>query len=245
MADLNLASDARQFLRTTRSGMLSTISVKYPGYPFGSVASFVLDHSGQPVILISTIAEHTKNIAANPKVSLMAVSGDDDLQASARLTLVGLATEIDKTDINLQSRYLRYFPQAESYFSMHDFSFYRIAIEQARYIAGFGKMGWLVNSEIASSQLTNESKLASQETAIIDHMNVDHGHSLIAYCKHYHNLDVTITEMVGIDSDGFDLRVQVMPMGELRIVRFNFEQPIYDAQSARNALVSMSKAANL
>ena len=64
MVNLNLASEARQFLRTTRSAMLSTISVKYPGYPFGSVAPFVLDHSGQPVILISTIAEHTKNIMA-------------------------------------------------------------------------------------------------------------------------------------------------------------------------------------
>ena len=83
MVNLNLASEARQFLRTTRSAMLSTISVKYPGYPFGSVAPFVLDHSGQPVILISTIAEHTKNIMANPKVSLMVFSGDDDLQASA------------------------------------------------------------------------------------------------------------------------------------------------------------------
>jgi putative heme iron utilization protein len=242
---INLAAEARQFLRVTRSGMLSTISVKYPGYPFGSVAPFVLDHSGQPIILISTIAEHTKNIIENPKVSLMMVSGDDDLQASARLTLVGVATAIDKTDLNLRDRYIRYFPQAKGYFSMHDFSFYRIVIEQARYIAGFGKMGWLASSEVAGSHLTLESKLASQEAAIIDHMNTDHVHSLIAYCKHYHNLDVTNPEMMGIDTEGFDLRVQITPMGELKIVRFNFDHPINDAQSARIALVAMSKVANL
>lgn len=244
MADLNLAAEARQFLRATHSGMLSTISVKYPGYPFGSVAPFILDHSGQPVILISTIAEHTKNIMANQKVSLMAVSGDDDLQASARLTLVGAATAIDKTDPTLRARYLRYFPQAESYFSMHDFSFYRIIIEQARYIAGFGKMGWLKSTEIASTLLTTEAKLASQETAIIDHMNTDHIHSLIAYCKHYHGLDVLHPEMVGIDSEGFDVRVQIIPTGKQEIVRFHFTQPIQDAHSARMTLVAMSKAIN-
>ncbi len=244
MADLNLATEARQFLRTTRSGMLSTISVKYPGYPFGSVAPFVLDHSGQPVILISTIAEHTKNIMSNPKVSLMVFSGDDDLQASARLTLVGVATVINNADANLRARYLRYLPQAESYFSMHDFNFYRINIKQARYIAGFGKMGWLATTEIASTHLTTESKLASHETAIIDHMNLDHVHSLIAYCRHYHGLDVSNPEMVGIDSEGFDVRVQISPIGTHQNVRFNFEQPIHDAQSARMALVEMSKAVN-
>ena len=244
MADLNLATEARQFLRTTRSAMLSSISVKYPGYPFGSVAPFVLDHSSQPIILISTIAEHTKNIISNPKVSLMAFSGDDDLQASARLTLVGVATAIDKTDANLRARYLRYFPQAESYFSMHDFSFYRINIEQARYISGFGKMGWLASTEISGTHLTTESKLASQETAIIDHMNVDHVHSLIAYCKHYHGLDVSNPEMIGIDSEGCDVRVQILPIGTQKNVRFNFEQPIHDAQSSRMALVGMSKEVN-
>lgn len=244
MADINLAAEARQFLRATHSAMLSTVSVKYPGYPFGSVAPFILDHNGQPIILISSIAEHTKNIMANPKVSLMVFSGDDDLQASARLTLVGLATEIDKTDPNLCERYLRYFPQAESYFSMHDFSFYRINIQQARYIAGFGKMDWLASTEITGSYLTTVSKLASQETAIINHMNADHIHSLIAYCKHYHDLDVSNPEMIGIDSEGFDVRVQVTPIGAQKTVRFNFEQPIHDAQSARMALVAMSKAVN-
>ena len=91
-----LASEALQFLRTTQSGVLSTFSEKFIGYPFGSVAPFILDHSGQPIILISTIAEHTKNIIANPKVSLLVFAGDDDLQANARLTIIGEAVKIDK-----------------------------------------------------------------------------------------------------------------------------------------------------
>ena len=258
---MSLASEARQFLRATRSGVLSTLSAKFAGYPFGTVAPFVLDHSGQPIVLISTIAEHTKNIIANPKVSLLAFTGDDDLQASARLTLIGEAVKIDKEDANLRSRYLRYFPQAAGYFETHDFNFYRIEIAQVRYIAGFGKMGWVSGNELSGNELSgksltgielegselisNSSLLTNQETAIIDHMNADHAHSLIAYSTHFHQIEVTNPQMLGIDCDGFDVRVNIKDSNQSQILRFNFEQPIHDAQSARVALVAMSKAASV
>lgn len=245
---MNLATEARQFLRSTNSAMLSTISVKFAGYPFCSVAPFVLDHSGQPVILISTIAEHTQNIDANPKLSLLVFAGNEDLQASARLTLIGQAQPITKDDADLRARYLRYLPQASSYFEMHDFSFYRINVLKARYIAGFGKMSWVSQEEISGSALTMSSALASQETAIVEHMNADHGDSLMSYCRHFHAVDASHAQMLGIDSDGFDVRVTVnanpsaAPASEL--LRFNFDPPIHDAIEARQALVAMSKAAN-
>lgn len=244
---MGLASEALQFLRTTQNGVLSTHSEKFVGYPFGSVAPFVLDHSGQPVILISTIAEHTKNIIANPKVSLLVFAGDDDLHANARLTILGEAIKIDKENVDLRARYLRYFPQAESYFAMHDFSFYRLAITQTRYIAGFGKMGWVAGDELANDDMAAESPLASQETSIVEHMNADHVHSLIAYCKHFHQLEVSHAQMLGIDSSGFDVKVNLTTINleagsKTKNIRFNFDHPIHDAQSARLALVGMSKA---
>jgi putative heme iron utilization protein len=241
---MSLAKEALKFLRSTRSGVLSTFSTKFAGYPFGSVAPFVLDHSSQPIILISTIAEHTHNIMANPKVSLLVFAGDEDLQASGRLTLMGEAKQIDKEDADLRARYLRYLPQAASYFEMHDFSFYRIEINQARYIAGFGKMGWISGNAMQPAELIENSPLAVQETAIIEHMNADHMHSLIAYSKHFHNVNATHAEMLGIDTDGFDAKVNITD-GETQILRFNFEQPVQDAQSARMALVNMSKAAKV
>ena len=241
---MTLAKEALQFLRSTRSGVLATLSVKFAGYPFGSVAPFVLDHSGQPIILISTIAEHTQNIIANPKVSLLVFAGDDDLQANARLTLMGEATKLDKEDADLRARYLRYLPQAAGYFDMHDFSFYRIEIAQARYIAGFGKMGWISGDAMQSAELAESSPLASQETSIIEHMNADHVHSLIVYSKHFHNVSAAHAEMLGIDTDGFDAKVNTED-GKMQILRFNFEQSIQDAQSARMALVNMSKVAKI
>lgn len=246
---MNLASEALQFLRSTQRGILSTHSTKFDGYPFGSVAPFVLDHNCQPVVLISTIAEHTKNIIANPKVSLLVFAGDEDLQANARLTLLGNAVKIDKEDANLRARYLRYLPQAASYFDMHDFSFYRIEIAQMRYIAGFGKMGWLSGDDIAISAAESGDQLADIESAMITHMNQDHADSLMAYCKHFHGIVANHAKILGIDSAGFDVRAETAsntesnPETSFKILRFNFEQPIHDAQSARQAFVSMSKAA--
>ncbi|MGB2832447.1 MAG: DUF2470 domain-containing protein [Methylotenera sp.] len=242
---MSLAKEALQFLRTTQSGVLSTFSAKFAGYPFGSVAPFVLDHSGCPVILISTLAEHTKNIIANPKVALLVFAGDDDLQANARLTLLGEAKQIDKEDADLRARYCRYLPQAAGYFEMHDFNFYRIEIAQVRYIAGFGKMGWVTGDSLSGTSLTEKTaannQLASQETSIIEHMNTDHIHSLIAYSKHFHGAEATHAQMLGIDCDGFDVKVVLSP-DQTQTLRFNFERPIHDAQSARATLVEMSKA---
>lgn len=240
---MNLATEAKQFLRSTRRGILSSHSVKFAGYPFGSVAPFVLDHHCQPVILISTIAEHTKNIETNPKVSLLVFTGDDDLQANARLTLLGEAVKIDKADVDLRARYLRYFPQATSYFDMHDFSFYRIIVSQLRHIAGFGKMGWLSGEYVFGNVSESQSQLASQESNIIAHMNNDHADSLIAYCKHFHGINASSAKILGIDSEGFDMLTKATQ--QTHMLRFNFEQAINDALSARQAFVAMSKVAKI
>jgi putative heme iron utilization protein len=228
---MSLAIEARKFLRSTHSGLLSTLSTRFEGYPYGSVAPFVLDHDGQPLILISTLADHTKNIIEHCKVSLLVFAGAEDLHANARLTLLGDAEQTDKTDPLLRERYLRYFPAAAQYFEMHDFYFYRIQLQQARYIAGFGKMSWIPGSELRSPR----SPLAAMEAGILEHMNTDHQDSLLHYCAHVHGVNVTTAEMVGIDSDGFDVRA------DDALLRFDFQQPIHDAQSARAALVALSK----
>lgn len=226
--------EALRFLRSTRHAVLSTQSAKFPGYPFGSVAPFVLDHQGNPLILISTIAEHTKNIIADPHVSLIAFDpGAADMQAAGRLTLLGTAHETAKADVALRARYLRYFPQAAQYFDMHDFRFYRIELQQARYIGGFGNIHWLAPAAMKPPV----NQLAEQEAAILSHMNADHADSLHLYCKHTHRIAPQIAIMVGIDTEGFDVRA------DDTLLRFEFDAPVTDAQSARLALVKLSQAA--
>lgn len=235
----NLALEAQQFLRSTQRGILSTHSAKFEGYPFGSVAPFVVDHQGHLIILISTLAEHTKNILQNPKVSMVVFKDEQDLQANARLTLIGDATQCDKNDAHLRARYLRYIPQAESYFDMHDFHFYRIAITQARYIAGFGKMGWMDADALNPS--SDEIALTEQELDIIEHMNSDHADSLLTYCQYVHQQSGDNATMIGIDPYGFDV---ILNQGESsQQLRFAFDSLVKDANTARQALVALSKAA--
>ena len=236
---MSLALEAKQFLRSTRSGVLSSLSIKFAGYPFGSVMPFVLSHDCQPIVLISTIAEHTKNIIANPKVSLLVFAGAEDLHANGRLTLIGEATQIEKDNADLMARYCRYFPESTGYLAMHDFQFYRINIAQARYIAGFGKMSWISGEEIVDvNQLVNT--IASLETSMIEHMNTDHQDSMMLYCQHFHGLTPSRVRLIGVDCDGFD--VEAVIAGDIKMLRFSFEAPIFDANSARAAFVALSKA---
>ena len=249
---MNLAAEARQFLRSTRSGVLSSFSAKFADYPFGSVMPFVLDHNCQPIVLISSIAEHTKNIIANPKVSLLVFQSNnlksaEDLHANGRLSLIGEAVQIDKDDADLMARYCRYFPESTGYLAMHDFQFYRINIHQVRYIAGFGKMGWLAGKELAGEEvvdLKNAEKtatIAQLETSMIEHMNADHADSLLAYCQHFHSVKPSRMSLIGVDSDGFDIETVIAD--DIKTLRFTFETPIFDANSARMAFVELSKAA--
>lgn len=229
---MTAALEARRFLHGTRSAVLSTHSARFEGYPFGSIAPFVLDHTGNPLVLISTIAEHTKNIQKNPHVSLIAFDpAAPDMQAGARLTLLGEAVATDKQDGTLRARYLRYFPMAEKYFDMHDFLFHRIEIRQARYIGGFGNIHWIPGEALQPPA----NELAQQENDILEHMNADHAHSLMAYCRHVHHIEPQTAVMVGIDIDGFDIRA------DEKLLRFTFDAPISNATEARQALVALSK----
>jgi len=237
---MDLTIEARQFLRNSHHGILSTHSAKFAGYPFGSVTPFMLDHDCQPVILISSIAEHTKNIIANPKVSLVVFEKNDDLQANARLTLIGEALQIDKNDAHLMARYGRYFPESIGYFAIHDFQFYRINIHQARYIAGFGKMSWLDANAFDKPQNNEANKvIAMLEDSMIEHMNVDHKISLIQYCQHFYQVKPAGVLLIGVDTDGFDVEVRLD--NEIKILRFSFEAPIFDAHSVRLAFVALSR----
>ncbi len=223
--------DARRFTRAQHSAVLSTISKRVEGFPFGSVAPFILDQAGRPVILISTLAEHTKNLSADPRVSLIVQPYAPDMQVTGRVTLLGRAEKLEDKSA-LGPRYLRYHPQAADYFAMHDFSFYRIEPVRVRWIGGFGRIHWVEPEQY----LQGESPLADQEDGILAHMNQDHGDNLRAYCRHVHGVEPGSAEMVGIDGDGFDLRA------DDRLLRFDFPASIQDAQGARQALVALAQA---
>ncbi|HEY4696612.1 MAG TPA: DUF2470 domain-containing protein [Gallionella sp.] len=232
---MNNAQEARLMLRAHRYGVLSTLSKKFDGYPFGSITPYLADHDGSLLILISTLAEHTKNILHDPRVSLITHDQrDPHIQTQGRVTVVGnAAPEPGREQAGL--RYLRYFPEAQTYFAMHDFSFYRIRPVAIRYIGGFGRIHWVDMENYA----VQPYPLIEQESGVVAHMNSDHQDALHDYCRHFHQCAALDVAMLGIDLDGFDVRA------DGKVLRFDFAQPVTDALQARTALVEMALAAKM
>lgn len=128
---------------------LATQSAQLSGYPYATVIPNVLDRHHQPLLLVSALAEHTKNLQADPKVSLSVLDpAAPDAQTGARLSLIGDAERFTP-DAATQARYLRYLPAAEAYLGL-DFMFFRIVPRRLRFIAGVGQMGWFEHAEWAT-----------------------------------------------------------------------------------------------
>jgi putative heme iron utilization protein len=228
---MSAGREARLYLRRRHYGVLSTLSRKFAGYPFGSVVPYVLDHAARPVILISRLAEHTKNIDADPRVSLLVSDPSDDVQAGARLTLIGDAVR-DGGEIGL-ARHLNYSPGSERLIALGDFTFYVISPRALRFIGGFGDIHWIS----AESYSPPPNALAAAEDAIVTHMNAEHAHTLRDCCRFYYQRNADTAVMIGIDCDGFDVRA------DGAILRFEFDDAVTDAPRARKALIGMAEKA--
>lgn len=231
MSDRDVAADARALLLREYNGVLATISEDVPGYPFGSVSPYCLDRDGIPLILISRLAQHTKNIQANPRVSLTVVeSGVDDVQKAGRICWIGDAAPVGPEETDSVERYARFFPEADFYLKELDFDLYRIRPVKIRYIGGFGRIHWVGDEAIL---LPNPFDRES-EAGIIDHMNKDHVDAMVGYCAQA-GIDAgeQPPRMCNVDAEGFHLRV-----GE-RIVRFSFPGTAGNPGAVRRFLVDM------
>lgn len=222
---------ARRLLHHQNAGVLSTQSVDVDGYPFGSIVPYALNYAGEPVMLISDLAQHTRNIKRNNKVSLTVFDRyADDPQAGERLTWIGDAELIDAADAEIRGRYLRYFPAAGSYFQTHDFAFYRIQLRRARFIGGFGKIYW-----VEAGEMLLENPFRKVEVRIVEHMNQDHEQALRHYCRAFKGIEARNVAMTGIDGEGFDL------LADGRKLRMDFDAPISSMEEARATLAKLAR----
>jgi len=222
---------ARRHLASRHDGVLSTLSARYGGHPFGSLVPYVLDHEARPVILVSRLAEHTRNIAADARVSLLARDETPDPQAGARVTLLGNATPIE-VSTPAAARYLRFFPAAKDLVALGDFSFFAIAPVAVRFIEGFGSIHWVPAADYAPPS----NSLAQAEADIVGHMDSDHARNLQDYWRQARGDAPSPVELLGVDCDGFDLRA-----GSDRL-RIDFEHPVTDTSEARAAFVALARS---
>jgi putative heme iron utilization protein len=235
------AERARTLVEHVGTGTLSTAAAELDGHPYGSFVTYGLEN-GQPVFLISALAEHTKNMLGEPRCSLMVVEpGQGDPLARGRVTLVARATRLEKGDESAAAReaFLAAHPGASYYVDYGDFRFWRATVEKVRYIGGYGRMSWIEAEEWAAS---TPDPIAPHAKRILDHMNNDHAEAMTLYCKAFTKAqEFSTVSMTCVDRYGFEMSVRT-DQGP-RPIRLPFASAITTADEARVELVRLAKQA--
>jgi putative heme iron utilization protein len=147
--------EVRELLRAQNAGVLCTISERLQGSPFGSLASYALTSRGEPIFLFSRLAQHTRNIDADPRATLFVYDGlgaREDPQTGRRTALAGRVERVAPEQVeDARARYLARHPQAEPYFDL-DFSLYRLAVEHVHFVGGFAQAAWLDVGEVVREE---------------------------------------------------------------------------------------------
>lgn len=145
-AEPTLAQQARTLMRVGGFSTLSTISLKHPEYPFGSVMPYADDDAGSPLFLISQMAVHTKNLRAQTRATLLVAASSGSL-GSARISVMGDVAKVEGDAIQeVAQTYLSRHPDSRQWAGFGDFGFYRMTVKDVYFIGGFGVMGW-INAE--------------------------------------------------------------------------------------------------
>lgn len=232
-ADRSHARAARKIARAADRGYLSTLLVREPdlGWPYGSFLTHAYDHDLSPILAVSQLSDHTRNLQADNRVSLLVegTAGFDDPMAGPRLTILGRAIEMSKTDNPAFARYKARHPYA-FYADFPDFRLYRVAIESGHYIGGFGRAIWFDAAKLAPPPAPD---LAAAEQSVLEHMNQDHTAAVEAYAVGLLKRRPGGWQLVGIDSEGIDLRLD----GEF--ARLDFDEPIATADDAHRVLIDL------
>ena len=200
-------------------------------WPYASLVLVAVDHDLAPILLLSTLAEHTKAIAADSRVSLLfdGTAGLDQPLAGPRVSMLGRAARTN--DERLKRRFLVHHPDAEMYAGFNDFHFYRVAPERAHLVGGFGKIRWFTMAELLPTPPSDA--LAESEAEIVDHMNKDHADAIRLYAEKLLGMPAGDWKMTGIDAEGIDLKFAG------RVARLAFDIPISTAAEARKVLITL------
>ncbi|MCL6640960.1 MAG: pyridoxamine 5'-phosphate oxidase family protein, partial [Candidatus Rokubacteria bacterium] len=146
------AERARTLLHQARTGALATLSRRRPGHPFASLMPYAPDAQGRPLFLISALAEHNRNLEADPRASLLVTQpgGEEEPLAAGRVTLMGEARCLLGDEVaGARNLYLARHPGAGGWADFADFAFWRLEPSDVYFVGGFAVMGWVDVAEYA------------------------------------------------------------------------------------------------
>ncbi len=235
------AEYARTLASRIAVGSLCTLALDPAGYPYGSFVTFALD-GGAPVFLISSLAEHTRNLLADPRASLLvAEPGQGDPLARGRVTLLGPCTRLSPGEAQDRARvaYLNAHPGAAYYLDFGDFALFRLEVQAVRYIGGYGRMSWVGKDPWNAA---TADPLSTHVPAILLHMNADHPDTLALYCRALTRAtDTTAAIMTGVDRYGFE--ISATTAAGPRPIRLAFSRAVSTPEEVRAEMVALARHA--
>ena len=229
------AERARTLVARIPTGTLCTLAIEPEGYPYGSLVTVAFE-SGNPIFLISGLAEHTKNLERDPRASLMvAEAGSADPLANGRVTLLGPCTRIEGDGGTARTAFFAAHPNSAYYADFRDFGFWKLDVHHIRYIGGYGRMSWISKADWEAAE---PDPLAPSAADTIAHMNADHADAMVLYCKAFSKATrITSASMTAIDRYGFEMSAKTTEGP--RPVRLAFAKPVSTPGEARAALIAM------
>jgi hypothetical protein len=224
---------ARRLMRESVDGALATLAAD--GAPYASLVTIATLADNSPLLLLSNLARHTQNIGRDPRVSLLLEQrGAGDPLAGARVSVGGRIVRTD--DAAARRRFVVRHPEAASYAEFRDFSFWRIEVEGAHLVAGFGRIVDLPGAELLTRIDDAVELLAAEEDAIA-HMNADHREAVALYATRLLGAQPGGWEIIGIDPDGCDL------MSGGRVRRLDFPRRVTEPAGLRKILAALAQQA--
>ena len=135
--------------------VLSTNSKRHGGFPFGSVVAYAIDAESRPLLLISALAVHYRNLQADARASLTIFEDEAHAEPlnAGRVTLMGEIGLIPESGVEAaRAAYLTYHPASQKYIDFGDFSMFRMEIKDLYFIGGFGSMGWILPQDFQQAE---------------------------------------------------------------------------------------------
>lgn len=228
---------AKNLVYKKSSGVMSTLSHNLRGYPFGSVTPYMCDEQGRIYFFISDIAQHTKNLTHDGRMSLTVYdeASHGDQNEHGRVTIVGDGSLVaPERQAQLTDKYVALFPDAQDYRQAHDFNLWQLDPIRVRFIGGFGKIFWLEQQQWQTPAKPWDDE---KEQDMIEHMNRDHQDAMSAILKQHANVDDTAPIMSGLLPTGCYIQAQQ------RNHYIAFESRCDSPDAVRQALVSLTKQA--
>jgi len=228
---------AKSLLRKSRQGALATLMAQN-GDPYCSLVNVASAPDGAPILLISRLAVHTKNILADSRVSLMLDErAPGDPLEGARVMLAGRAEEADDDDRKVwRRRYLNAHPSAEAFVDFKDFSFFCIRPSGAHLVAGFGRIIDLKPEQFLT-EIGDAAALLEAEQGAVEHMNEDHRDAMNLYATRLLGAKSADWRCTGCDPEGFDLQAGSVAL------RLDFPARVATPGDLRKVLVKLAEEA--